>query len=102
VLLVGSGESGDLALRALRIRGGRRPVGILDEDPLLKGRAFHGIPILGVPADLEAVLARLGKVEEIVLARAPEPEEQERFRQAARASGAKLLLAPTALRFTEI
>jgi UDP-GlcNAc:undecaprenyl-phosphate GlcNAc-1-phosphate transferase len=102
VLLVGAGTEGDLALRALRIRGGMRPVGILDPDPLLKGRDFHGVPILGVPADLPAVLARLGKVEEIVLARVPEPAEQERFRTAARAAGAKLLVAPTALRFTEI
>ena len=102
VLLVGAGSEGDLALRALRIRGGVRPVGVLDPDPLLKGRAFHGIPILGVPSELGAVLGRLGGVEEVVLARVPDPAEQERYREAARAAGAKLLVAPTALRFTEI
>lgn len=102
VLLVGAGSEGDLALRALRVRGGVRPVGILDPDPLLKGRSFHGVPILGVPDDLEAVLARAGRVEEVILSRAPEPEEQERLRRVARAAGARLLVAPTASRFTEI
>jgi UDP-GlcNAc:undecaprenyl-phosphate GlcNAc-1-phosphate transferase len=102
VLLVGAGVEGDLALRALRIRGGVRPVGILDADPSLRGRAFHGIPILGRPEDLEKVLAGNGAVKEVVLARAEEPGEQERLRAVARAAGAKLLLAPTALRFTEI
>jgi hypothetical protein len=69
---------------------------------MLKGRSFHGIPILGVPGDLEAVLARAGGVEEVILSSPPEPEEQERLRKVARAAGAKLLVAPTALRFTEI
>jgi UDP-GlcNAc:undecaprenyl-phosphate GlcNAc-1-phosphate transferase len=102
VILVGAGEAGDMALRSLRVRGGVRPVGIVDPDPMLKGRSFHGVPILGSPADLEAVLARNGSVAEIVLSKAPKPEEQERLRAVARAAGAKLLLAPTAGRFTEI
>ena len=102
VLLVGAGEAGDLALRALRIRGGVRPVAVLDADPQMRGRSFHGVPIVGGPEDLERILPTLGGVKEIVLSRAPEPEEQERLRAIARAAGARLLLAPTALRFTEI
>jgi UDP-GlcNAc:undecaprenyl-phosphate GlcNAc-1-phosphate transferase len=102
VVLVGAGEEGDLALRALRIRGGVLPVAVLDPDPLLRGRAFHGIPIVGAPADLADLLRRRGDVKEVVLARAPDPGEQERLRAAAHGAGARLLLAPTALRFTEI
>lgn len=102
VLLLGGGVEGDLALRALRIRGNARPVGFLDDDPLLKGRSFHGIPILGTSADLAAVLARHPEVREVVLCRAPGPAEQDRIRTVARAAGASLLLAPSALQFTEI
>jgi UDP-GlcNAc:undecaprenyl-phosphate GlcNAc-1-phosphate transferase len=102
VVLVGAGAAGDMALRSLRVRGGVRPVAVVDPDPSLKGLTFHGIPIVGTPSDLEAVLARSGTVAEIVLAQAPEPADQERLRAVARAAGAKLLLAPTAGRFTEI
>jgi FlaA1/EpsC-like NDP-sugar epimerase len=102
ILLVGAGAEGDLALRSLRIRGGVRPVGVLDEDPRTRGRFFHGLPVLGTPADLERVLRERPAVKEVVLARASEPAEQERVREVARAAGAKLMLAPTALRFTEI
>ena len=102
VLLVGGGAEADLALRSLRLRGGVRPVGILEEDPLLRGRHFHGVPILGTPEDLEKVLAAHPGVGEVILARAPEPAEQERLRAVVRASGAKLVLAPGAHRFAEI
>jgi UDP-GlcNAc:undecaprenyl-phosphate GlcNAc-1-phosphate transferase len=102
LVLVGAGEAGDMALRSLRVRGGVRPVGVLDPDPRLKGLTFHGIPILGTPADLEAILSRDGTVKVIVLSRAPDPDEQTRLRGIARAAKAKLLLAPTAGAFTEI
>ena len=102
VLLVGAGAEGDLALRSLRIRGGVRPVGVLDADPRTRGRFFHGLPVLGTPEDLEKVLRERPAVKEVVLARAAEPEEQERVRAVVRAAGARLLLAPTAMTFTEI
>ncbi|MCK6480012.1 MAG: hypothetical protein L6R43_07645 [Planctomycetes bacterium] len=102
VLLVGAGEEGDLALRSLRLRGGVRPVGVLDADPLLKGRSFHGVPILGTPAEIGTLLGSRPEVKEVVLSAAPEPGEQERMRREVRAAGARLVLAPSALRFTEI
>ena len=102
VLLVGAGVEGDLALRSIRLRGGVRPVGVLDADPSLRGRSFHGVPILGAPEDLADVLSRNGRIEEVILSRAPQPGEQERLRGAAHAAGAKLVLAPSAHRFTEI
>lgn len=102
VLLVGAGVEGDLALRALRIRGGVRPVGVLDADPRARGRSFHGIPVLGGPGDLEAILRGHPGVREVILARPLEPEEQEGLRKAAYAAGARLLLAPSAFRFAEI
>ena len=60
---------------------------------------MHG---LGTPEDLEKVLRERPAVKEVVLARAAEPEEQERVRAVVRAAGARLLLAPTAMTFTEI
>jgi hypothetical protein len=77
-------------------------VGVLDADPLLKGRSFHGIPILGTPADIGRLLGSRPDVKEVVLSAAPEPGEQDRLRSEVRAAGARLVLAPSALRFTEI
>ncbi len=102
VLLVGAGVEGDLALRSLRIRGGVRPVGILDDDAALRGRRFHGIPILGARAGLADVLRAHPEVREVVLASAPDPEVLPTLRDAVHGAGARLVLAPSAHRFTEI
>ena len=102
VLLVGAGVEGDLALRSLRLRGGVRPVGVLDANPSLRGRSFHGIPILGGPGDLAAVLEQRPGVKEVVFSTSPDPDALDGVRRAAHAAGAKVVLAPSAHRFTEI
>ncbi len=101
VVVVGAGVEGDLALRALRLRGGVRPVGFLDADPALRGRSFQGVPVVGHPEELAEVLRRL-RPAEVVLAFAPEPADLERLRAAAAAAGVRVVLAPSAHRFTEI
>ncbi len=58
VLIYGAGDAGELAVRWLLMnpRLGYRPIGFLDEDPLIVGRQIHGIDILGGVDQLEDIL----------------------------------------------
>jgi UDP-GlcNAc:undecaprenyl-phosphate GlcNAc-1-phosphate transferase len=69
VLIVGAGDAGELALRAMKRSRQRayRVVGFLDEDPTKQHLSIHGIPVLGTSEDLEACVDRLG-VDEVLLA----------------------------------
>lgn len=103
VLVVGAGEAGALCLRALRARGGPAvtPLGIVDDDPSLRRRHIHGIPVLGSTADLERLLAELHP-EEVVLASLPDEERVESYRALVRVSGARLTLSPYAKAFVPL
>jgi UDP-GlcNAc:undecaprenyl-phosphate/decaprenyl-phosphate GlcNAc-1-phosphate transferase len=59
VLVYGAGDLGEIAVRQLlQDRGhGRRPVGLLDDDPSKRGLEIHGTPVLGGGAELGAILA---------------------------------------------
>jgi FlaA1/EpsC-like NDP-sugar epimerase len=59
ILLYGAGNSSESVLYWLLHSPGLnlRPVGLLDEDPRLLGRAIHGIAIMGGSAKLEDILA---------------------------------------------
>jgi len=103
VLVVGGGESGALCLRALRARGDCEvtPVGILDDDPTLRRRHFHGVPVLGRTADLAQVLADL-QPEEVVLSTLPDEDVIALYRDAAEEAGARLILSPYARAFVPL
>ena len=92
-----------MCLRALRARGGSNvtPVGILDDDPTLRRRLFHGVPVLGNIGDLERVLSET-RPEEVVLSTLPEEEAIERYRVAAGEVGARLILSPYARAFVPL
>lgn len=49
VLLVGSGDSTEIALRWLLMNTdmGFRPIGIVDDDPFKQGRQIHGVQVIG-------------------------------------------------------
>jgi FlaA1/EpsC-like NDP-sugar epimerase len=103
VLIVGCGEPGAMCLRALRARGDGRvtPVGMLDDDPTLRRRLFHGVPVVGVTADLGRVLTEL-RPEELVLSKLPPDDEIEAYRAAAEAAGVRLLVSPYARAFVPL
>jgi UDP-GlcNAc:undecaprenyl-phosphate GlcNAc-1-phosphate transferase len=60
VLIIGAGDAGEMAARWILMNPelDYRPVGFLDEDPLISGRQIHGVAVLGGLAQLEAVLQR--------------------------------------------
>jgi UDP-GlcNAc:undecaprenyl-phosphate/decaprenyl-phosphate GlcNAc-1-phosphate transferase len=49
ILIFGAGDSGELALiwSMVTLKSKYRPVGFIDEDPIMLGRQIHGLPILG-------------------------------------------------------
>ncbi len=103
MLVVGAGEAGTLCLRALRARGGESatPVGILDDDPTLRRRHIHGIPVLGRTADLERVLADVAAAE-VVLSTLPDDEELGVLRDVTGRAGVRLTLSPYAKAFVPL
>ena len=61
ILLIGAGDAADTFLRLCENRtiSGYKVIGILDSDGTMLGRTLRGVPVLGRPADLEAVLTTL-------------------------------------------
>jgi UDP-GlcNAc:undecaprenyl-phosphate GlcNAc-1-phosphate transferase len=58
ILIYGAGDAGELAARWIMMNPqlGYRPIGFLDEDPMLIGRQIHGIDILGGVDQLGSIL----------------------------------------------
>lgn len=60
-LIYGAGDGGNLLLRELRNNGeyDYRPVGFIDDEPLMKGRSVMGLPVIGSSQDLPRLLEQL-------------------------------------------
>ncbi len=60
VLIFGAGDTGEMALRWIMMNPQLkyRPVGFVDDDPLVLGRQIHGVEVLGNLDQLEAILQR--------------------------------------------
>lgn len=79
VLVVGAGRTGMTIVREMRVRRALtqratdppsivyRPVAFVDDDPNKQGLRVDGIPVLGMTADIPALLAQL-EVDEVLLA----------------------------------
>src|SRR5918993_314188 len=55
VLILGAGRAGEMLLRELRAQDRYRPVGLLDDTPVLKGAKIQGVQVLGTLDDLAKV-----------------------------------------------
>ena len=60
VLIIGAGESGEMALRWILMNPALnlRPVGFVDPDLLLRGRSIHGVRVLGDLSSLPELLSQ--------------------------------------------
>ncbi|MFL5927349.1 MAG: NAD-binding protein [Gaiellaceae bacterium] len=58
-LIVGAGRTGRSLMRELRETGGERVVGFVDDNPRLRRRRVHGIPVVGGAHELPRLLQRL-------------------------------------------
>jgi FlaA1/EpsC-like NDP-sugar epimerase len=57
-LIVGAGRTGRSLMRELRETPGERVAGFLDDNPRLRRRRLHGVPILGGTHEITALLDR--------------------------------------------
>jgi FlaA1/EpsC-like NDP-sugar epimerase len=69
VLIVGAGHAGELLVRDMLYDANYHccPVGFVDDDPIKRKMTIHGIPVVGVIADIKKAAERL-KVDEIIVA----------------------------------
>jgi UDP-GlcNAc:undecaprenyl-phosphate/decaprenyl-phosphate GlcNAc-1-phosphate transferase len=74
-LIVGAGRGGRSLLRELRETPGEHVVGFVDDDPRLRHRRVHGVPVLGSASEIEGILRQ--KSPDAVLITIPDaPREQ--------------------------
>ena len=57
-LIVGAGRTGRSLMRELRETAGERVVGFVDDNPRLRRRRVHGVPVLGSTDELPRILER--------------------------------------------
>jgi UDP-GlcNAc:undecaprenyl-phosphate/decaprenyl-phosphate GlcNAc-1-phosphate transferase len=58
-LIVGAGRTGRSLMRELRETAGERVVGFVDDNPRLRRRRVHGVPVVGGAHELPQLLKRL-------------------------------------------
>jgi FlaA1/EpsC-like NDP-sugar epimerase len=74
-LIVGAGRTGRSLMRELRETASERVVGFVDDNPRLRRRRVHGVPVVGAAHELPGLLQRLEP--DIVLITIPDaPREQ--------------------------
>jgi UDP-GlcNAc:undecaprenyl-phosphate GlcNAc-1-phosphate transferase len=57
-LVVGAGRTGRSLMRELRETPGERVVGFVDDNPRLRRRRLHGVPVVGGTHELQSILQR--------------------------------------------
>ncbi|HVS85356.1 MAG TPA: NAD-binding protein, partial [Gaiellaceae bacterium] len=69
-LIVGAGRTGRSLMRELRETTGERVLGFVDDNPRLRRRRVHGVPVLGGSHELDRILERASP--DIVLVTIPD------------------------------
>jgi UDP-GlcNAc:undecaprenyl-phosphate/decaprenyl-phosphate GlcNAc-1-phosphate transferase len=57
-LIVGAGRTGRSLMRELRETAGERVVGFVDDNPRLRRRRLHGVPVIGATKEISRLLER--------------------------------------------
>jgi UDP-GlcNAc:undecaprenyl-phosphate GlcNAc-1-phosphate transferase len=73
-LIIGAGRTGRSLMRELRETAGERVVGFVDDNPRLRRRRVHGVPVAGGSHELPRLLQRLEP--DIVLVTIPDAERE--------------------------
>ncbi|HUC39624.1 MAG TPA: nucleoside-diphosphate sugar epimerase/dehydratase [Gemmatimonadales bacterium] len=96
-LLIGAGEAAEMLLRQSLhdVREGLSVVGLVDDNPIMHGRAIHGVPVLGATTDLEQ-LVHQHRIQLIVIAiRSATAEQMRRIVQRCTATGTEFKIIPS-------
>jgi FlaA1/EpsC-like NDP-sugar epimerase len=67
ILIYGAGNTGDLALRFMKMRHNGKVVAFIDDDPKKLRKSFQGLKVLGNRYDIESMV-RLYHIDKIVIA----------------------------------
>lgn len=97
VLIVGAGESGNMAAREMlrHPEAGMQPVAFLDDDKSKHGQKFLGIPVVGTVDDMEQAVNQF-KIDEILIAMPSESGQViRRVVEHARKTDAKYRIIPS-------
>ena len=66
VVVVGAGRAGRSLVRELREDGPARVVAFVDDNPALRGRSVHGVPVVGTTEELATVITTARAAEVLV------------------------------------
>jgi FlaA1/EpsC-like NDP-sugar epimerase len=87
VLIVGAGEAGSLLAREMvRTPTGYRPLGFIDDDRNKLNTRVHGLPVLGITAQIRAIAEREGAQEIVIAAPSASPADMRRIVELCRES----------------
>ncbi len=87
ILVYGAGNTGDLALRYLKMQGGSKVIGFMDDDPKKMRKSFHGVKVLGNRYDIEALVG-LYHIDQVCIAMNDiEPEDLEHIKSLCEKAG---------------
>jgi len=96
VFVLGIEEAAVHLIRELAHSGEWRVVGVFDESALRRGRAIHGVDVLGGFDDLAAMAERLAVRQAIIAMPNASPAARRRAAQACTAAGLAILTVPSA------
>jgi FlaA1/EpsC-like NDP-sugar epimerase len=70
ILIIGAGESGHLLVKTMQVRRqlAYQPIGILDDNPSLRGRNVFGVDVIGRVSELKDLLIANPKIAAVILA----------------------------------
>ncbi|HEU4402239.1 MAG TPA: nucleoside-diphosphate sugar epimerase/dehydratase, partial [Candidatus Polarisedimenticolia bacterium] len=96
-LIIGAGDTGEALLRELRKspQAEFNPVGFVDDDREKTGAKIHGVPVLGVPSDLERLIEECGAREVIIAVPSASGHAMRETFEICRRAGARFRTVPT-------
>jgi len=97
LLLVGAGRAADMILRGLDHERppDMRVVGLVDDDPALRGRRLHNYKVLGTVDSVESLVAKHGVSDALIAIPSATAEELGRIHGLLRGTGARIRTVPT-------
>ncbi|HEY5529138.1 MAG TPA: polysaccharide biosynthesis protein, partial [Thermoleophilia bacterium] len=97
VLLVGAGQAADMLIREIQRTPSLdlQPVGLVDDDPRLRGMTIHGYPVLGTIAEAPELAKKHNITQVIVAIPSASADQIARIYRICKPSGAQIKILPS-------
>jgi len=97
VLLVGAGQAADMLIREIRRTPslGIQTVGLVDDDPRLKGRTIQGHPVLGTVAETPELVGKHRVTQIVVAIPSASADQIARIYRICKPAGAQIKILPS-------